>query len=709
MKKRLLQCCVAMSVLTFSCASSEGEGLAKTPAGTGASVVFDAFAKPLPNIPLPNDFATRFDPGSITGRRINAATEATTAWEKAARKSIDDLDGWGTYQSISVAFDKPLDVQNIIKRHQGDDYDPSDDAVLLVDITRDSPDFCNAQPLDMGEGNFPLTLERRDYFPNDSHNDGEQLAFEDREEDLNRNGKLDLGEDQDMDGVLDHPNLPYPGADRFSIMNFYERETNTLIMKPVMPLREKTTYAVVITHRLVDEDGRSVRSPFDYINHTTQTKQLEPLLGCLPKFGLSKNDVAFTWAYSTQSITDEFKAIRDGLYGQGVMRRLAAEFPGEVQDLFALRDAPPGSTLNLRIVPGDQFREAAGDLVKTLGGVSEITPSMQQVIDSQKFIDFHVVFSFQSPQFFPRCEPISEGEAARPAVAPCKENEKPLPLYKQVFNVDAVTGAATTRPEQVVAWITVPKSRNGKPAPAVILGHGYTGAKIDPLLYGGFFARYGLASIGMENVSHGIPLGATELQLAQGLLGSKGLTGMYKAVVEKHRAFDQNGDGIPDSGADFWTSYIFHTRDVVRQSAIDYMQLIRVLRSFDGVKTWKYPSATKREGLAGDFDGDGVIDIGGSAPIHMTGGSLGGIMSGMMSGAEPQLDVSIPVSGGGGLPDIGLRSIQGGVGEAVNLRMMGPLLLTLKNTAGTMDLWQYLPQLERLGQGEAWARDGDVE
>jgi hypothetical protein len=207
-----------------------------------------------------------------------------------------------------------------------------------------------------------------------------------------------------------------------------------------------------------------------------------------------------------------------------------------------------------------------------------------------------------------------------------------------------------------------------------------------------------MASIGMENVSHGIGLDPTDLTLARGLLANKGLGLMFDAIAgpNSDRASDQNGDGKKDSGADFWTSYISHTREVVRQSAIDYMQLVKLVRGFDGVRTWKY----NNNGLAGDFDGDGVLDIGGTAPIHITGGSLGGIMSAMMSGVEPQIDVAIPVSGGAGLPDIGVRSIQGGVREAVNLRMLGPLLVTQRNGDGALELWQYLPDLNSLGKAK---------
>ncbi len=694
---RLWKSLLPVTLLTASCAPSEGKGLALTQPGTGAQVRFDMYARPLPDIPLPNDFATRYDPSAPNKRRINASMVATTEWERSTRASIDDLDGWGTYQSITVGFEKPLDVHNVLRRHQGDDYDPRDDAAYLLDITRDSPDFCQFVPLDLGEGNFPLTLERPDYFPNDSHNDSDQLVFEDREEDVNRNGKLDLGEDLDMDGVLDHPNTLFPGDTKLNVLPFYERETNTLIMKPVMPLRESTTYAVVLTRRLLDEDGRPVRSPFDYVNHTQQTQALEPVLDCLPKYGLAREDVAFTWSYTTQSITREFKAVRDGLYGHGSLARLSTEFPAQIKQLYRLQTLPEGSTANAYIVTSERFRDAAIEVLKALEGRSTLTPQMLNVIDHHKFIDYHVIFSFTSPQFFPRVD----------------AEKKPLPLYKQVMKIDPLTGDAFTRPEDVIVYVTIPKNRRG-PAPAVILGHGYTGGKYDPLIYGGFFARVGLASIGMDNVSHGLGLDPVLLEVARGLLRGKNLEPMYKGLVQDDRAADQNADGIKDPGADFWTSYITHTRDVVRQTSIDYAQLVRILRGFNGVQTWNYDNnRDQKNDLAGDFDGDGVLDIGGTAPIHISGGSLGGIMSALMAGAEPQLDTSVPISGGAGLPDIGIRSTQGGVGEAVNLRMMGPLLITLKNTEGKMELWQYLPDLNKLGKAKlgvvtATLKEGDT-
>ena len=101
------------------------------------------------------------------------------------------------------------------------------------------------------------------------------LLFEEADEDVNGNGKLDEGEDTDYDGVLDKPNyLPGFAPEKEDIkgrvnalMTFYEAETNTLIARPMTPLRERTTYAVVVTSRIKDLNGQPVGSPYQFINH----------------------------------------------------------------------------------------------------------------------------------------------------------------------------------------------------------------------------------------------------------------------------------------------------------------------------------------------------------------------------------------------------------------------------------------------------------
>jgi hypothetical protein len=181
----------SLVVFAIACASPEASGLAPTPGGTGAAVKFDVFHRPLPEIPLPNDFATRFDATSPTKRRLNASMLAPTTWEQKTRASLDAMDGWGTLAPITVSFAADLDVENLIKRHHGDRYDSKNDAILLVDVTPGSADYCKALPLDLGEGLYPTRLDRPEYYPDDPRGGLTSLMFEETEEDKNGNGALD--------------------------------------------------------------------------------------------------------------------------------------------------------------------------------------------------------------------------------------------------------------------------------------------------------------------------------------------------------------------------------------------------------------------------------------------------------------------------------------------------------------------------------------
>ena len=94
------------------------------------------------------------------------------------------------------------------------------------------------------------------FFPNDSRADSPTVVFDTVDEDVNGNGVLDWGEDTDNDGVLDIPNLyPLDGDPVDDLLPFYERNTNTLLIRPVDPLYEETTYAVVLTDRLTATKG----------------------------------------------------------------------------------------------------------------------------------------------------------------------------------------------------------------------------------------------------------------------------------------------------------------------------------------------------------------------------------------------------------------------------------------------------------------------
>ncbi len=675
------------------CLSEAPQGI--HPAKPAATTVrMDFEHRPLPEIPLPNDIATRYDETSATGRRINASMIAPTALESDIRMRLDRLDGWGLIQPISIPFTGPIDVQSILDRHRDADYDPGDDVIYLVDIDRGSPDFGRIQHLDIGNGNYPsITESRDDYWPHDPRGGTLSILWEEYDEDANGNGVLDPGEDTDADGVLDRPNhLPGHtpawddlGARADALMTFYERETHTLIVQPVVPLRPRTTYAVIVTRRLLDEGGQPVGSPYPFVNHEGQTEALQPLLEVMPE-GLTLDDIAFTYTFTTQTTTAEIVAVRDGLYGHGIQRVLGEQFPPEVEALEPGRDPEKLPGDNLYIVTGEEFGEALGVLNAAFRSADEGDLAYDQLIEANRYVDFYVIGRYQSPQLFDRVD--ADGER--------------LPMNAQSWpdDLDRVP-LAGARAETVYFTLVVPRKEasvrgQGEPAPVVILGHGHTGNRFDAINLGPYFARHGLATLAIDNPGHGLGLSEDEKNLAFLLLGRFGIQPFIEAAF-KDRALDQNFDGVNDTGADYWDFYLFHTRDNVRQTALDYMQLVRILRAFDGREWAVDVDGDGRDDLAGDFDGDGAIDVGGDGLITMSGGSLGGIMAMLMGSIEPEITAIAPVVGGGGLGTIARRSINSSVRRAVLLRSFGPMILGTTDSDGETRVELFVPNINERG------------
>jgi hypothetical protein len=640
---RLLPLVVALG--GGSCFSDAPAYLAATPDGDGPEVRFDVFHKPFPEIPLPNDFATRYDASSPTKRRLNASIVAgPTKWEQATRRELDKLSGWGTLAPITVSFSEPIDPEVILARHGNDLFDYQDDAVLVIDVTPGSPTRCEAVPLDLGQGNYPQVLAQTSTYESDPRDGLSTLVFEEVEEDVNGNGVLDPGEDTDMDGVLDHPNTR-DGKAGSPVLDFYERETNTLILKPVMPMREATTYAVVLTRRLTSPSGKPIRSPFDGINHAAQTDALGALPDCLPKYGLGLGDIGFTWSFTTQKISEDYVKVRDGLYGLGPLASLSKDFPAELSRLDDVRDPGPDVT-NPKLVPVDVFLPLALQLLQLTGS----SQAEQDVFAaSMASVDFIVAGAIESPQLFQRKD----------------DKGAMLPLYEQVWDLEA-----KPRAEEVPFWMFVPKNRKG-PAPVAMFIHGHGGSKFDALPFAGLLASYGIATMGIDAPGHGIGLDPGQLVLVRAAFQGAGLEALGNALLNG-RAIDWNADGKLDPGDDYWSAYVFHTRDMVRQTMLDGMQVVRTLRGFDGKAKWSFGPAGS-PGIAGDFDGDGQVDVGGTAPLHVLGGSLGGITGGVFAGVEPQIDTAIAIVPGGMLSEIGTRSTLGGVRDAMVLRALGPI------------------------------------
>ena len=652
------------AIFVLAACNGEREGIRLTPPGGGPRVLFDLDARPLPEIPFPNDLATRPDPTSATGRRVNASRVAPTALEIGVRNRIDTLDGFGTFQPITVAFDQLLDVEDLLARHR-DNLDFSDDAVYLVDIDPKSPGFGDKVLLDIGRNNYPLLLKQSDrYYPADPRGDAGNLLFDTTYEDKNGNGVLDPGEDSDDDGVLDRSNVWPPGEDpKDGLMTFYELETNTLILKPVVPLRERTTYAVVLTDRLRGFGGRPVRSPFMWVHHLDQTRELKRLEDA----GIAVENVAFAWTFTTQSITADLVAVREGLYGVGPLSWLAREFPAE---MIPDRAKSKGSDPPHYILEREKFIEIIEVVGPSIfgGDIDDVRPLM----DTYENAAYLVSGTFKSPDFL---------------------NTSDYLLGENVFDIDLRAGTARVEEAVIPFLMVIPKenAHHRPPYPVTVYAHGYSGARFEILGFAGTLAKYGIATIGID--SWGSGLGLEDYQeIVKSVAESWGLVPFFEAFM-LGRARDLTGDGRVNPGGHIYTSYGFQTRDVLRQSVIDYFQLIRILKTFDGQRTWAADlDDDGQNDIAGDFDGDGVVDAGGPGVEYFAWGqSMGGKHSSILGAMEPAVIAITPGCGGGGLADVGMRTMLSNVRDATVLRVMGPLVVGEAQGAGVMRVSLLVP------------------
>ena len=620
------------------------EGLRRTPAGSGPRVVFDLETRPLADLPLPNDVLTRADRDSPTGRRVNLSLVADTELEQALRAQAFQLDGFGTFSAISVRFGAPLDVRAL--RGVGRPFEA--DPVLVLDIGEGSS-FGERFDLDLGRGHFPLDLPSPDaYFDQDPRAGEGNLIFETVDEDTDGDGELDVGEDTDADGRLDRPNS-LDGE----LLTFYERETDTLVLRPLEPLRPGRTYAVVLTDDVVGTDGAPVQSPFEWVHHNRQTEALQRLPQALAKHGLDTDDVAFAWTFTTQSATRDLIELRRGLHGAGPYAVLAEQYPPNVDSVEPLGPLDTREAALLRT-------PALKDMLRAVLPQTHPGADPEAVAASVEAVDYLVSAHFSGPYLLAD----DDGHVPRTFGGyPADDDE--------TFRLDEADGEVEATNGTVAFWCTVPKPAAGRraPYPVVLHAHRFGRSRLDALLLAGTLARWGFATCALDAVGHGVAeVAGVRPELRHAIIGP--------------RARDLDNDGRRDPGGDTFSTDLLHSRDMVRQTVLDWLQLVRVLRALDGRRRWN--AVGVESDIAGDFDGDGRVDFGGpTARYHMTGIGFGAMVATIAAALDPAIVSVAPISGGGGLTDVAVRSDHQGIPESFVLGAIGPLVVGYPSESAT--------------------------
>ncbi len=620
-----------LSLLLLGCLSDEQpKGLKRSPEGSGPRVIFELEGHALPEIPFPNDLVTRPDPDSPTGLRLNISQIASTQHQADLRKQALELDGFGTFVPVTIRFDAPLDLARLYGRGRSYNEDP----ILLLNLS-EGPHFGERVHLDLGRGNFPLlrsSTQEAEYAALDPRRGENNLLFETVDEDHDGDGLLSLGEDTDGDGRLDQPNL-LPEEQGGELLSFYERETDTLILRPVLPLRPGEVYAVVITDQVKGLKGQAIRSPFEFIHHIHQTKALSRLSEALGPYGISLGQVSFVWTFTTQSARRELELLRDGLQGQGPFKSLMSAFPPDVSRVEALSNPPKEALLE-----APQILEMLEALSPFLWSQEEL----QTLIPSYEAVDSLVSGRYVSPNL------LGPGR----------------------FQVDPQTRELQVEGVEVPFWCVLPKKISTAPAPVVLFAHDCSQTWAQSLALAGHFAGWGLATCAIDAPNHGLQFSPEEREQLKLALAERGLEPLWPSLRGiRTRNPEGELDNLNPIGPD-----PIKARDRLRQTALDWLQFLRILRSFDGQRRW-LPGLPWVKGLVGDFDGDTLVDLGGTRPIYILGQGFGGMVATLLGGLSPELERVALISAGGGFTDMGLRSQGFGFTETLLLPAMGPLLL----------------------------------
>ncbi len=596
-------------------------------------MVWDSLHRPDPELPFPNDAATRLEVDSPTGRRLNLSTVVHLAAERRLRQQLNRLDGFSVFGPITVSFDRPLDLATV-----------NDDTVRVVDLTPTSPEFGQRIPLDLGRGGVPTSFDPRDLHSYDPKGDRPDLLF---------------GDDNTVDGVR---------------VEHYEVATHTLIIRPLLPLRQRSRYGVVLGSGLKGTDGQSVRSPFPGVNHAAQTQALSAVpLG---------DDVAFAWTFTTQSVTRGLEGVRDGLDGKGQLAWLASQ-PLTFKSITDVGFEPLGE-------PGGATDRYALDPTR-----------LQQILEPFAFVGYGVEqVSFDHVAYF--VYGMLDGPDLR----------SPGSVFP---------GSTATRADVPFA-LAVPRTteRFKPPFPVVLYSHGARTSRFEMMLIANELTQHGLAVMTIDAVGHGPFPGELEpiLELqaadfppeivlaiaqavAQTVLGADydvtgktlhdiftdlGDNGLFRTFFVEGRSKDLDGDGVLYSGDSYFVPNPFDIAAAGQQTLVDTLGVLRLLRRLGPVPAGDASAAR----LAGDFNGDGVLDVGGpDNRYYAAGTSLGGIHTSVLMAVEPSLVAGVPIVSGGGMTDVLVRTTLATAVRPVLAETIGPVVVGCPDLGGVSLSWDH--------------------
>ncbi len=409
-----------------------------------------------------------------------------------------------------------------------------------------------------------------------------------------------------------------PGVDFVTALAPSDSTGRTLAIVPTRPLKQVSSYLVVLTNGITDNAGNDATADQAYflskratplcVNGVSQEPllpnatacALEPLrlltnshLLAAGAAGVARERVVLSWVATTQSITP-------------VM--------GAVQSRTAATPA------------------AATALVSTGLNLSQINPALPAVADVYiGTIDLPYYLSAPSTSA-PTAPLTGFWRAAAGAYVPPFNGFglDPTSTFVTVYNPLPVS----TSTQKVPLLLTVPNANSGrtKPAagwPVVIYQHGITRDRTDAFAVAGTLAGQGFAVIAIDAPLHGITSASNPLNIANTPFAAAGARERTFNVDYVNNTTGAAGpDGVVDaSGTHFINlSSLLTSRDNIRQAAADLLVLARAIPGM---------------GVQGvNFDG---------TRIGFVGQSLGGIIGTVFMSVQPDVQTALLNVPGGGI------------------------------------------------------------
>jgi len=604
----------------------------------GPTVVFDPLRLPVPDVPFPNDLLLLPTDQTASGFRWNVSEKQPTHHQSVLRQAINQVDAFNPTGPVFLSFSGPLDLETV-----------NDNSVFLVNIEPGHAREGERIPLDLGRGHFPTITPPTRFYGNDTLGDHPDLIF-----------PADNAMDLDGDGEAE-------------ALGHYDLHSNTLIIRPIRPLAAGARHAVLLTTEITGRTPEGVRGPirsaFATKAHVAQIPLIERALSSI---GLPESALAFGWTYTTTDVMKPMLQLRDGLYGKGPLSWLSDLAPNKlltVNDTSILHDG------GLADDPRDHPYILKASFFSELMRIFALVQEDDNFNVTFEHVDYMVFGSIQTPN---------------------------LRSYNDHrLSVNPHTGDGLATPQAVPIMISVPKvtERNQPPFPVLIYMHGTGTSRIEPLPIADAMARQGIAVVSLDQVGHGPVIRDIPRLLAQNpdieaifpairdLLASLLVparanefydldvdesvalfkeVGLFAELAVNGRGEDINGDGIMDIGEGFFFSDPTRLCASFQQDTVDVMQLVRVLQGLSQDAVPATPLADPANAspeelmpylLSGDFNADGVLDIGGpGVQFSAAGTSLGGFHTVLAGAVEKEITTISPIVAGGGLGDVLVRS-----------------------------------------------------